>query len=498
MIGSSHDRSYFRSTIILLIFVLFFFLFKSVPQAFAADIDSSAVEQRIQRIQNGLAPFIVTNESYPKKSITGRMAELGIPGVSIAVIHKGKIDWARGFGVMERGGLPVTPDTLFQAASISKPVTAMAVLRMAESKKIDLDTDVNKYLKSWKVPSNSFTGQADVTIRRLLSHTAGMTIHGFKGYEPGAAIPSLVQVLKGEKPANTQPVTVDTVPGTIWRYSGGGYEVLQLAMQDITGKSFPEFMQEMVLAPFGMTHSTFEQPLPEYRQGEAAAAYRNHGQPVRGRALTHAELAAAGLWTTPSDLAGFIINIQETLSGKSQKLISRETAQMMTTPVLGNYGLGLQTGGSESKPYFGHGGSNVGFKCKMIAYKNGDGAVVMTNCDTGIVLIREIIRAVAVEYGWPDFQPRLIKEMTVSPDILKQYAGTYKLAPNFDLNIICSNNQLMLNLPGQGYIPIFAESGTKFYSALMETEIEFIKDDKGSVTHLIYMQEDNNIKAVRK
>lgn len=199
--------------------------------------------------------------------------------------------------------------TLFQAGSISKPVAALAALRLVEQGKLSLDEDVNAKLVSWKVPGNEFTKEQKVTLRRLLTHSAGLTVHGFPGYAAGAQVPTLVQVLNGEKPANTPAIRVDTVPGRLWRYSGGGYTIMQQLLIDVTQKSFPELMRQLVLEPAGMKHSTYEQPLPPARAGEAATAHDANGQPVKGQFHTYPEMAAAGLWTTPTDLALLAIEL---------------------------------------------------------------------------------------------------------------------------------------------------------------------------------------------
>lgn len=235
------------------------------------------------------------------------MAALHVPGVSIAVIHDGKIEWANGYGVVSLGGAPVTPETLFQAASISKPLTAMAVMHLVQTGKLNLDTDVNLYLKSWKIPSNSFTEKTKITLRELLSHTAGMTVHGFPGYASDATLPTLLQVLNGAKPANSPAIYADIAPGSEWRYSGGGFVIAQQLLLDTTGKPFPAFMKETVLIPAGMSHSTYEQPLPRSRMTEAAMPYRSNGQPTPGGPHVYPEMSAAGLWTTPSDLAHFAL-----------------------------------------------------------------------------------------------------------------------------------------------------------------------------------------------
>ncbi len=387
----------------------------------------SAVEQRIERIRNGLLPaVIVKGEPVSTTKLADRMAALHVPGVSIAVIHEGKIEWARGFGVTRIGGPPVTPDTLFQAASISKPVAAMAVLRLVESGKLNLDTDVNQYLKTWKVPENSFTAHSKVTLRELLTHTAGLTVHGFAGYASGAPVPTLVGILNGEKPANSAPIRVDTEPGTIWRYSGGGYVVAQQLLQDVTGEPFPKLMHDTVLAPIGMTKSTYEQPLPGSRMDEVAIPYRADGQPVPGGPHVYPEMAPAGLWTTPSDLARYAIEVQRSLAGKANHVLSAAMVRRMLTPGMNHQGLGPGTGGGAAHPFFTHGGANEGYRCNLTAYDDGDGVVIMTNGDNGGELASEIQRTVAHEYGWPDFGPKERAVTKVDPKRLDAYVGAYR------------------------------------------------------------------------
>jgi len=363
---------------------------------------SSALEQRIQRIQDHIISPGSGKGAGDGLSLADHMAALHVPGVSIAVIQNGEIAWARGFGVTRLGGPAVTPDTLFQAASISKPVSALAVLRLVESGKLNLDTDVNQYLKTWKVPENQFTAKAKVTLRTLLTHTAGMTVRGFPGYAANSPLPTLVQILKGEPPANTPRIFVDTVPGTSGRYSGGGYVVAQQLLEDVTGIPFPQLMRDSVLMPIGMTHSTFEQPIPASRLQAVATPYDSEGRPVPGGPHVYPEMAPAGLWTTPSDLARYALEVQKALAGKSS-VLSAAMARQMLTPINGR-GLGPQTGGRKENPYFTHNGSNEGYKCYFVAYNNGDGAVIMTNGDNGARLASDIFRTIAYEYKWSDFQ----------------------------------------------------------------------------------------------
>jgi CubicO group peptidase (beta-lactamase class C family) len=329
----------------------------------------AGVAERIQRVENGLLPAIMIKGQTRAMKLAERMAHYKVPGLSVAVINDGKIEWARGYGVVEKDGdKSVTADTLFLAGSISKPVAALAALRLVEQGKLGLDEDVNQKLKTWKVPENEFTKEKKVTLRGLLSHSAGLTVHGFFGYAVDAPMPTLVQILNGEKPANSSAIRGDIEPSSRWRYSGGGYTVMQLLLMDVTGKSFPELTRELVLVPAGMRQSTFENPLPKSLEALAATAHRWGGDKVNGRWHLYPEMAAAGLWTTPSDLARFGIEIQRALAAQS-KILSREMARQMVTVQKGSWGLGLalEYTGKESAR-FGHAGGDVGFEALFTAY----------------------------------------------------------------------------------------------------------------------------------
>ena len=257
------------------------------------------VAERMRRVEQGLLTPVVLKGTAPGMSLPDRMANYRVPGISIAIINDGRIEWAKGYGVTEAGGsTPVDTSTLFQAASISKPVAAMAALRLVEQGKLSLDADVNASLRTWRLPGNDFTRTEKVTLRRLLSHNAGTTVHGFRGYAQGEAVPSVVQILNGERPANSAAVRVDTLPGALWRYSGGGTTIVQLLMHDVTGKAFPTLMRESVLGPVQMVHSGYEQPLPAARGPFAAIGHSSSGAAIAGKWHTYPELFAAGLWTT--------------------------------------------------------------------------------------------------------------------------------------------------------------------------------------------------------
>ena len=321
-----------------------------------------------------------------------RMAKRHVPGVSVAVVDGCRIVDARGFGVATAAGEPVTPATLFQAASISKPVTAVATLKLAEEGRVALDADVRASLRQWTLP-----GSAPVTLRTLLGHVAGVNGPGFPGYARGAALPTLAQLLGGARPANTPAIRVDGPAGT-WRYSGGGYEIAQAVLEDASGEPFPALAERNVLAPTGMVDSAFDQPLAPERAARAATGFDDEGRPLRGGWRVYPELAAAGLWSTPSDLARFAIAVARSVRGEGGSL-SRESARAMMTPGPGNWGLGVALG---PEGRFGHLGANAGFTSAFVFYPaRCQGAAVMTNGDAGQALVAETLGAIGAAFGWP-------------------------------------------------------------------------------------------------
>lgn len=427
-----------------------------------------------------------------------RMAALHVTGVSVAVLHNGKLEWARGFGVDQAGGKPVTPETRFQAGSISKPVAAMAALYLVQAGKLSLDEDANQELSSWKIPASPDAAGKAVTLRELLSHTAGITVHGFPGYAQGEPLPTLVQILNGESPAKNPAIKVETPPGTRWNYSGGGFTILQTMAIDAAKEPFPKLVHDAVLVPIGMRHSTFEQPLPIADQ-PIATPYNEDGTPVAGGAHTYPEMAAAGLWTTPSDLARFILENQQSLAGTANHVLSQAMTRQMLTPGLGNWGLGVQIGGSKQDPYFTHDGINAGFESLFVGYENhGDGAVVMTNAQGGMQLAKELMQSIATEYGWPDFRGKMRVKVSLDPSVLAKYVGTYDLTPTNYLIFTVDGNQLFGAMNQQGKTPVFPESETRFFLRSADVEIDFVKDGQGQVTGLVVHQKGEDQKGVRR
>ncbi len=470
--------------------------------AFLAMTGASASEsptgRHIQQIENALVPaVIIAHKPLTTATLAGRMAALHVPAVSIAVIRGGRIDWARGFGVTRVGGPPVTPRTLFEAGSVSKSLTALGVLHLVESGRLYLDADVNEYLTSWKIPSNSFTLKRRVTLRELLSHTAGTTVHGFPGYESDAKVPTLVQVLNGVPPANTPAIRVDVEPGTLWRYSGGGYVIIQQLLEDVTGRPFSAYMRGSVLVPLGMLDSTYEQPLPRERIADVAVPYRSGGEPVKGGPHVYPEEAPAGLWTNPSDLARYVIGVQRALAGRSDRIVSTALAKVMVTPVKDNYGLGLEIGGSAANPHFEHGGVDEGYITDVVGYENGDGAVIMTNGDNGGQLIDEILRTIAHEYDWPDFQPPTRTVVAVDPEKFDALAGSYQLMPNFTLTFTRDGHRFISQGTGQPQVEIFPESEHEYFATAVDAQITFDVDKQGRASGMVLHQNGRDMPGKR-
>jgi CubicO group peptidase (beta-lactamase class C family) len=399
--------------------------------------DASDQAQHIERVENNFAPITLGENDPPVQLNLRKLMEIyNVPGLSIAVIDNFKVVWAKGYGISEAGTTtPVTTRTLFQAGSISKPVAATGTLYLVEHGKLSLDEDINRKLMSWKVPENEFTKDQKVTLRRIMSHSAGLTVHGFPGYAVDEPIPTLVQIFNGEKPANTKPIRVDIVPGTKSVYSGGGITIEQQLVMDVTGEPFPEFMRKTVLEKIGMSDSTYQQPLPADRAARAASGTYADGKVVRGKWHVYPEMAAAGLWTTPSDLARFAIEIALSKQGKANHVLSEKMTREMLTPQIDEVGLGFFLGGKDNPGRFGHDGDDEGFQAILTMYSDsGHGVALMANSENGITVGNYLIRSVAREYGWNNTLEKdpaagllmLIADIKGAPVALKKYSAIKK------------------------------------------------------------------------
>jgi CubicO group peptidase (beta-lactamase class C family) len=483
-------------------------LSSSVANTVAHSTPSTKSEQdlgrRIQRIENGLLlPVAIRGQSIERMKLADRMSFYKTPGVSIAFIDDGRIAWVRGYGVRAvASGEHVTTETLFQAGSISKPVAAAMALHLVERERLSIDGDVNEKLVSWKVPENEFTKLEKVTVRRILSHSAGLTNHAAGNYRAGADLPTLVQILDGIEPANTPPIRVDAIPGSLWRYSGGGYGVLQQLVIDAGGKPFEVQARETIFEPLDMTSSTFEQPLPAQMRERAAVGHDRSGKRIEGEWITFPEMAAAGLWSTPSDLARLAIELQQSRNGKSNRILGAEITRQMLTRQIENWGLGFVVEGEGRSARFSHGGDTEGYKCLLVMYHTGQGAVVMTNSDRGDRLTDEIMRSIAHEYGWGDYQPKEKSIARINPSVYADYIGQYQFefSSDYVLTIIAEGGYLMTELKqptGQARSELFPESETKFFRKDVDVEVTFVKGESNRVTHLVFRQDGQEYRVNR-
>jgi len=448
-----------------------------------AAFGQSPDRSRIDRVEKGLLPPVLI-KGEPAWTIQERMKFYKVPGVSVAVINDFKIEWAKAYGVKDtETNEPVTTETLFQAGSISKPVAAMAALKKVEQGKIALDEDINNKLTTWKIPDNEFTANKKVTLANLLSHTGGLTVHGFPGYAPDEKIPTLPQILDGVKPANTAAVRVNFEPGTRFRYSGGGVTIAQLAIMDIEKKPYPQIARETVLGPLKMTNSTYEQPLPAETRKKAATGYRGDGKAVAGKIHVYPEMAAAGLWTTPTDLAKFAIESQLSLAGKSNKVLSKEMTAKMVSPFIPSdpVGLGFFSEKHGAGTYFGHGGADEGFRAQLLVHRDkGYGAVVMVNSDNG-QLMSEIVRSIAKEYQWEDFLPQPRAVVSVDAVKLNEYAGRFLVNPDRILTVTQQGGKLYAQPTASPRFELFPVSESEFVRRDAEISYIFVKGAGGSV-----------------
>ncbi|HSG08281.1 MAG TPA: serine hydrolase domain-containing protein [Longimicrobiales bacterium] len=332
------------------------------------------------------------------------MDRFGVPGASIAVVHDFKIHWAKGYGVADvETGAPVDTETMFQAASISKPVAAMGVLRAVQDGLFTLDDDINDILESWSLDGGEFTKDRPVTPRGLTSHTSGLGDgFGFPGYHPSDPIPTVVQIFEGQEPSNVGALFMERPPMTLMEYSGGGVTLMQQALSDARGRPFVEIMRDDVLAPIGMATSSYQQPISPEHDRNAARAHSREGKSMGAKWHVYPELAAAGLWTTPSDLARFAIEVQLSALDRSNRVLSRTTVQEMLSPVgVGDYAVGFSVSKMGQGWYFTHGGSNWGFRARLLAHKiKGYGLAIMTNADQGGAVAAELSRRIQMAYEW--------------------------------------------------------------------------------------------------
>ncbi len=428
-------------------------------------------------LQAGLIPPIAARGlPQVRRPLAERMRELRVPGLSLAVVHNYQIQWAKAYGLADvAAGRPVTNETLFQAASISKCFSAVAALELVEQGKLRLDEDVNSKLKSWKVPEDRYTAPSKVTLRRLLSHGAGLNVSGFPGYAPGSSIPTLVDVLEGRKPANNPAVRVEYYPGMEYVYSGGGFEIVQLLLTEVTRTEFARWLQTGTLDRLRLKRSTFQQPLPAPYAPYAATGYKGDGSAMPGRYFIYPELAAAGLWTTPSDIAQFCLELLKARRGLSKRLLSEAMAREMFSLQMKPSGLGFQLREGASQ-WFLHTGANAGFQALLLFNFDGDGLVAMTNSDSGLVLIREIVATLASAYGWVDFYPEQRPVVWVDANRLQRYAGVYEARKVGRMFVEARGDHLEVGSESRPAVSFFPESAEVFFPETPGFKVHFRRD----------------------
>lgn len=456
--------------------------------ASAADADNSAA--KISQVENGLRPAAaISGKPVPVRGLLEEMAAMHVQGVSIAVIDRGRVAWSKGYGVTKQGGTAINSDTLFQAGSISKSLTAVAAMQLVQAGKVQLDENVNDKLTSWHFPANTFTSAHFVTLRQLLSHTGGVNVHGFEGYAAGKSVPTLLQVLDGSPPANSPAIRVVAVPGAAWSYSGGGYTVVQQLIIDLTHTPFEKWLQQQVFTPAGMQRSTFAQVLPAEWANNVAMPHKGNGDAVPGGPYRYPEMAAAGLWTTPSDLAKFLINIQAAWNGRDGELIQPATAREMLKLVKSGSSMGFDVGGSGDGQYFAKGGDTTGFAGEMVALNSrGEGVVILTNNSIGAALADEIVRSVAAAYHWPAFQTHVRSVSKVDEKKIKLLAGDYAYGESGRFSVQVDGDHLTIKQTWRPSESMYPQSATAWFT-LSDDATYVFNDDKGASG---YIDEDGD------
>jgi CubicO group peptidase (beta-lactamase class C family) len=387
-----------------------------------------------QALQKGLLPARSIPGFTGPWHLNERMDHYQVPGVSVAVIDQGEVVLSEAFGRKAVGSTEaVAPTTLFQTASMSKAITAYGALRLVQEGVLPLDEDLRRTPLSWDLPRNGHSG--NVTLRRLLSHAAGLNVPGFEGYQPSSPLPTLAQCLSGEHPANSPAVSVVYPPGEGFHYSGGGYLVVQALIESATGRRFEHVMSEYVFDPLGMRRSLYA-PLPPSREAEAARGHSETGAAMAHGAPIHVESAAGGLWSTAADLASWVSDLIRAARGEQGACLNDSLAHEMMTPGHWSFGLGVRVLGAGTTARFNHGGATTGWHGQFIAdVGRSQGIVILTNSANGYLLWPEIERGIAQSLGWPGWESEMLKPVASLPS-LDQYLGVYALGEDVRVNIL--------------------------------------------------------------
>ena len=454
----------------------------------AAGVGDEPVSDQIAAIENGLLPVNIFAGEQPYQ-LRERMKFYKVPGLSVTVIKDFKILWTKTYGIADQElQTPVTGQTLFNIGSLSKGVAALTTLSLIHQGKFNLDDDVNRLMTSWKVPENAFTRGKAVTPALLMNHSGGAMHHFGVGYFRDA-FPTITQVLNGEPPATHRPTTIDKIPGTRFQYSNPGYSILQQLVEDVTGEPIYTVARNNIFDKLGMTRATFQQPLPVNLEKFAAAGHRGYAT-VRGKRLYFANIAAGGLWTTSDDYARYVIELQKSWHGKSNKVISKELTRKMLSPgVAKEYGYGVFMRKIGSQKYFGHMGDSTGFMAGFISHTtDGYGAVILTNSNTSPELIRELNKSIAKYYRWAEFVPATLKTVKISKQEMEAISGRYRSGHDSVFHILFRNDQLVFAELGNE--KMYHLGNLRFKVKRRDGEIVFTKGPGGEWTAVYHFADE--------
>lgn len=473
-------------------------------------------EMRRRAVENGILPTVRIAGEDVRWSLAERMAHHKVPGVSLAVIEGGEIVWAKGYGSCGRDNYaPVDADTVFMGASTSKPVTAFLVMQMVERGLLDLDVEINTYLRRWQLPQNEFNRDHPVTLRNMLSHRAGLTVNGWPVAPRGRPLPTVFDLLEGTRPAVDDPgpnefamppVRVNQTPNNARRYSGGGFLLAQMAIEDATGRAFDALTDEMIFQPLGMTRTTFQSnPLPERFTRNIAFGHDGNGDPVPGGWMVSAEMGAGGIFTTAPDYARFHIGFRAAFRGQRGAILRQDLAQQMATRQgSSDFGLGWRVLGNGASLRINHGGSNGGYQSETNSYlESGKGGMVFTNAVPGIILYFEIHNAIADVYDWPGFMAAPKRVVPVPADQLHRFEGEYRIVSGIELPLmkIWSENGVLKNeIPGLrvGVRTMFMDDAGRMFNQSGPYETSIVYGPDGRASELItYEGAEEILRAVR-
>lgn len=331
------------------------------------------------------------------RNISKQMKQYSVSGLSLAVIRDGRLDEATAYGTLESGTTRnITTNSILNSCSISKFITAMLVLTLSDQAIVHLDEDVNDRLTSWNIPTNLFTSKKKITLRNLLSHQSGITDppNSFEPYTLAKGLPKMSELLAGNTLYCPVPIAATYKPESEFHYSDANFCIIEQLLEDITGKSFSQLLEEFIFQPLQMKNSTLFSPNVIDKTDDFACGHNKDGTVTNEKYPFYPFAAASGIWTTPTDLSTLVIEIIHSLQGKGKLKLSQKTVQDMISPQGCSKwtGLGVFLDDSNEDLQIYSLGWGVGFQCMMVCYPHrGNGAVIMTNSDLGVHQMKGII-----------------------------------------------------------------------------------------------------------